>query len=400
MAQTHEPLTEQLLDGSFPFDDPFPLYSRLRDEAPVAWCEDPGFWAVSRHADVMAVAADPATFCSGRGILVSEIGTEYPSPPTIMHTDPPEHTAYRSLVQAPFARKATESVADNVRQRAALLIDALPRDEPVDVVEALSVPLPIQVIADVLGLPESDHPKIFEWSEAAIPGATEMTDDEKMAAMGEMTVHLIDQAAARRSSGGDGLIAQLVTAELDGRSLDDLELAMFLIQLLVAGNETTRNMISAGLVGLADRPDQWQRLVDDQSMISSAVEELLRWTTPVISFMRTATVDTQIGDQPIAAGDHVLLVYASADRDPAVFGATAGEIDVTRSPNHHVAFGFGAHFCLGARLARLEGAAVLETLIDRGLRPEPGGRVTRSPSSVIAGVKSAPLVFRSGATDS
>jgi len=365
----------------------------------VAWCDDPGFWAVTRHADVVAVASDAATFCSSRGILVSEIGTEYESPPTIMHTDSPAHTAYRSLVQPPFTPRAVAALAESVRGRADALIAALPVDTPVDIVERLAVPLPIQVIADLLGLPEADHPKIFEWSEVAIPGASEMSDDEKMAAMGEMTGHLIDHAASRRTSGGDDLIARLVEAELDGRSLDDLELAMFLIQLLVAGNETTRNMISAGLVGLADRPDQWQLLVDDRSLVPSAIEELLRWTTPVISFMRTATVATEIGGQPIAAGDHVLLVYAAADRDPAVFGPTAEQIDVTRSPNHHVAFGFGAHFCLGARLARLEGAAVLDSLLDRGVTPAPAGEVERSPSSVIAGVRRAPLTLRSDAVD-
>jgi cholest-4-en-3-one 26-monooxygenase len=169
---------------------------------------------------------------------------------------------------------------------------------------------------------------------------------------------------------------------------------MFLIQLLVAGNETTRNLISGALVAFAQQPAEWERLRADRSLIPTAVEELLRWTTPVSSFMRTATVDTTLGGVDIAAGDHVLLLYGAADRDEAVFGDTAGTLDVGRTPNHHVAFGFGAHFCLGAALARLEAAVMLELLLDRVAAFELAGDIVPSPSNVIAGVKRAPLRLR------
>ena len=168
---------------------------------------------------------------------------------------------------------------------------------------------------------------------------------------------------------------------------------MFLIQLLVAGNETTRNMISGGLVALSERPDQWAALHGDRSLIPSAVEEILRWTTPVISFMRTATTPATVRGQAIAAGDPVLLVYASANRDEAVFGEDSGEVRIDRQPNPHLSFGFGPHFCLGAALARLEARIVLEELLDRFASLDPAGPVERTASPVIAGVRHAPLIF-------
>ena len=173
---------------------------------------------------------------------------------------------------------------------------------------------------------------------------------------------------------------------------------MFLNQILVAGNETTRNTISGGLVAFAHNPDQWDRLRADRSLVNSAVEEILRWTTAVIYFVRTATVDTVLGGQPIAAGEAIMMLYASANRDEAEFGPTADQFDIGRSPNHHVAFGFGAHFCLGAALARLEVAAVLDALLDRGVtRLELVDEVGVSASNIIAGVTSAPMILHTTA---
>jgi cytochrome P450 len=169
---------------------------------------------------------------------------------------------------------------------------------------------------------------------------------------------------------------------------------MFLVQLLVAGNETTRNMISGGLVALADRPADWERLRRDRALVPTAVEEMLRWTSPVVSFMRTATHDTELSGQAIREGEPVLMLYASANRDERQFGPTADRFDIGRDPNHHVAFGFGAHFCIGATLARIEARVLLEELLDRFDAVEPAGDVERSSSAVIAGVKRAPLVFR------
>jgi cytochrome P450 len=235
---------------------------------------------------------------------------------------------------------------------------------------------------------------LFEWSEAVIPGATDWPEENRMALQADMHQTLLATTVARRADPRDDLISVLAQVEIEGRRLSDAELTMFLVQLLVAGNETTRNMISGGLVALADRPAAWEQLRRDRSLVPTAVEEMLRWTTPVVSFMRTATRDAELGGQAIRAGDPVLLLYASANRDERQFGPTADRFDIGRDPNHHVAFGFGAHFCIGATLARIEARQLLEELLDRFGTVGPAGDVERSQSAVIAGVKRAPLVFR------
>jgi cytochrome P450 len=386
-------LAARLTDPELYKTDPYALYARLRKEAPVAWNEERGFWAVSRHADVIAAESDPRTYCAGKGILVDEIGLDYENPPTMMHTDPPAHTRYRRLVQPGFKPSVTRDLEPVVRARAVSLIDKIEPGSQTDVVQALSVPFPLLVISEVLGVPEDEWRRCYEWSEAVIPGATDWSQERRDALMGEMVGYLLEATRQRRASPHDDVLSELANVTIDGDNLSDDEMAMFLVQLLVAGNETTRNMLSAGLGALADAPEQWRRLVEDRSLVPSAVEELLRFTTPVISFMRTATADTVLGGQEIAAGEPLLLLFASADRDEAVFGPSAGELDVGRDPNPHVAFGFGVHFCLGAALARLEGRVVLEELLSRFTKIERAGDVELSPSSVIAGVKKAELSF-------
>ena len=386
-------LAAALTDPALYAGDPFPLYARLRAEAPVAWNADHGFWALTGHPEVQHAGVDPQTFCSGQGILVQEIGTEYASPPTMMHTDPPAHTRYRRLVQPGFKPTVVRNLEDTVRAHARRLIDAVEPGTVLDLLPALSVPFPLQVICSLLGVDGDRWPKFYEWSEAVIPGAVDWPAEKIGALQLEMWEFLVGTAKARRAEPRDDVISAIATAAPEGDELSDDELAMFLVQLLVAGNETTRNLLSGGLLALADRPDQWARLRDDRSLVPAAVEELLRWTTPVISFLRTATRDTELRGQPIAAGEPVLLVYASANRDEAVFGPTADRLDVGRDPNPHLAFGFGPHFCLGAALARLEGRVVLEALLDRFAAVEPAGPIERAPSPVIAGVRRAPVVF-------
>ena len=390
----HEPLTDPLIEDAFYAGDAFPQYARLRDEAPVAWNETTGFWAVSRWDDVMAVSTDPETFCSGRGILVMEIGASYDSPPTMMHTDPPEHTMYRKLVQPGFAPGRMRALEADVRRRAKLLVDEIEAGRALDFVETVAVPFPLYIISALLGMPDEDWQRFFEWSEAVIPGATDWSEDKRAALQADMHETLLATTVARRADPRDDLISVLAQVEIEGRRLSDAELTMFLVQLLVAGNETTRNMVSGGLVALAERPEAWDRLRRDRALVPTAVEEMLRWTTPVVSFMRTATRDAELAGQALREGDAVLMLYASANRDDRQFGPTADRFDIGRDPNHHVAFGFGTHFCIGATLARIEARVLLEELLDRFETVEPAGDVQRSNSSVIAGVKRAPLVFR------
>jgi cytochrome P450 len=391
---THEPLTDPLVDDEFYAGDPFSHYAHLRDKAPVAWNATKGFWAVSRWDEVMAVSTDPAMFCSGRGILVMEISATYETPPTMMHTDPPEHTVYRKLVQPGFSPGRMRALENDVRRRAKLLLDEVESGHAVDFVQTVAVPFPLYIISALLGMPDEDWRRFFQWSEAVIPGATDWSEEKRAELQAEMHDTLLATTVDRRADPRDDLISVLAQVEIEGRRLSDAELTMFLVQLLVAGNETTRNMISGGLVALAERPADWERLRDDRSFVPTAVEEMLRWTTPVVSFMRTATRDTELGGQAVSAGDPVLMLYASANRDERQFGPTADRFDIRREPNHHVAFGFGTHFCIGAALARIEGRVLLEELLDRFATIEPAGDVERSHSSVIAGVKRAPLVFR------
>ncbi|MHB8221117.1 MAG: cytochrome P450 [Acidimicrobiales bacterium] len=386
-------LAAALTDPSLYTGDPFAHYARLRSEAPVAWHAGAGFWAVSTHAEVQAVGTDPATFSSASGILVEEIGTHYPSPPTMMHTDPPLHTRYRRLAQPGFKPSIVRGLESSIRSKARALVADIVDGEPVDVVPGLCVPFPLQVICELLGVDGDRWPTFYQWSEAAIPGATEWPEQRKEELLAEMWAFLVGVATERRAAPRDDVVSALATASPDGDRLSDDELAMFLIQLLVAGNETTRNLLAGGLAALAQNPEQWSRLRSDRSLVPSAVEELLRWTSPVISFLRTARHDTMLADQPIAAGEPVLMIYASANRDERVFGPTAGRLDVGRDPNPHLSFGFGPHFCLGAALARLEARVMLEEIIDRFSTIEPAGPIERASSSVIAGVRHAPLIF-------
>jgi len=393
-----EDLTAPLLDPDFYAGDPFPLYARLRAEAPVARNQSLGFWVVSRHADVVTASRDPETFCSAKGIMVFEIGAEYPSPPTMMHTDPPDHTRYRALVQPGFRPSFIRQLEDSVRTRTRSLLGGIEPGEPIDFVSEVAVPLPLQVISDLMGMPEEGWPQFFKWSEAVIPGATDWPEEERQALSAEMVTYLLAAAADRRAHPGEGIISELGAAEIDGDRLTDAELGMFLVQLLVAGNETTRNMMSGGLVGLAERPGAWSALrsrvlASAPRALALAVEEMLRWTTPVVSFMRTTTRATELAGRELGAGDPVLMLYASANRDESVFGPTAGVLDPARDPNPHVAFGFGPHFCIGAVLARLEGRVLLEELLTRFGSVDLAGPVVRTASPVIAGIRSAPVVF-------
>jgi cytochrome P450 len=397
MPAVHEPLTDALLDPATYAGDLHLVLDRLRAEAPLGWNATKGFWAVTRHADVSEASSDPSRFCSAKGILVEEIGVTYDSPPTMMHADPPEHTRYRKLARPGFTNAVVRQLEVLVRERTGAALDALAAKAAdgavVDVTAELAVPLPIQLIAQLLGLPPGDEERLFRWSEAAIPGATDWPEEERMGLLGEMTVELLALAAARRTEPRDDVVSMLATYSEDGESLSDDELGMFLIQLLVAGNETTRNAISGALVALAEHPEQLDRLHADPALRASAVEEVLRWTTPVTSFLRTAVVDTELSGTPIAAGDPLLLIYAAANRDEAEFGPTAGTFDVGRSPNHHVALGHGPHFCLGAALARLELSVVLEGVAERWQRLAVAGTVRHSGSSVISGIKAAPLTL-------
>ena len=320
-----------------------------------------------------------------------DIGRDLPEiPGALLYVDPPEHARYRKLVNPGFSTARIRTLEESIRVRARSLLSEIKNGEITDFVQSVALPFPLLVIADLLGVPGEDWPRFAVWTDLMIAAASGITPESE-AALIEMATYFLDLVAERRSNPSDDLVSMLCNIEVDGERLDDAELMMFYGQLLVAGNETTRNLVSGTFVALSEHPEQWSALRADPSAIPTAVEEALRWTTPVISFMRTATRDIELNGADIRSGDPVLMLYSSANRDETVFGDSAEDFDITRSPNPHVSLGFGEHFCLGAVLARLEARIILEEAASAFTKIEPAGEVERLASGVIAGVVSAPL---------
>lgn len=386
-------LTSPIFEEGFLAAGPHAHLVRLRAEAPVALDPVHRVWILSGYPEVMAASRDPKTFCSGKGILLSEIGVDYASPPTLMHTDPPDHARYRRLVEPCFTPGAVVSLEHRIRTLAEEAVYHLPLDTPVDVVRELAVPLPLRVLADVLGLPESDWSRFLRWSEAAVADASDLPEEQIRQLMVQMTAYMLSLAGMRRQDPGDDIVSRLAVAESDGDSLDDTELALFAVQLVVAGNEPTRHALSGALVSLAEHPEQWHRLRQQPYLMRTAIEELLRWTSPVVYHLRTTTRPVKLGGRSIPEGAPVMLLYLSANRDALEFGSTADELDLGRQPNNHLAFGFGPHHCLGAHLARLVLRAVLETLVRRVTELHLSSPTERTASLATAGFRNVTLTL-------
>ena len=363
-------MTSDLTRVSPPLDDPqFWLapdeeLARLRAEDPVHWYEPGQFWALTRHADVNAVSRDPERFCSSRGVLMADRGREIAASDSILYVDPPQHIQYRKLVSRAFTPRRVSELGPWIRKLAVELIDGVDPCSTTNFVDAVAAPLPILVIAELLGVPAADRDEFRRWSDSVTAAAIDLTDEHATAVL-ELFVYFQAALAERRASPRDDLLSALVAAEVDGESLTEEEQLGFCLSLLVAGNETTRSSIAGGAVALAQHPEERRRLVSDASLLPGAVEEAVRWTTPIVTFARTATVDVTLGERQIAAGDYVLMLYRSANRDEAAFGPDAATFRVDRPTNPHLGFGMGEHFCLGAGLARLETRIVLDELLTR-----------------------------------
>ncbi|MGI5325893.1 cytochrome P450 [Actinomadura nitritigenes] len=381
-------------DGFYAHGHPYALYEAVRAEGGLVRHPSLPLWVAGSHAAVHAVASDPAAYRSGDGILIDEIGVPFDTPPTIMHTDPPEHGRYRGLVAPAFRPSAMRRLEGAVRERIRALLEPVEAGRPFDVVAELAVPLPLQVICLLLGIPEDDWPRFFRWSESIIPGAApELSDEERAALRMEAGIYLVEVSNERRAAPRDDVISQLAQAEVDGNRLTDIEMVMFLIQLLVAGNETTRHAISGGLLAFAENPDQWEAMERPEAM-PTAIEEILRWTSPVVYFLRTATRPAVLAGGKLEAGDPIMLLYGSANRDPEAFGPDADRFDVSRRPEvPGLAFGYGPHFCLGAALARMEMRLVLEELRSRYGTVTAAGEPVYNGSPVVVGLRGLTLAF-------
>jgi cytochrome P450 len=383
----------------FYLGDPHAAFRRLRREDPLPWFDGSGgAWCVLKHADVMTVSRNPQRFTSTRGIQIGITAEGRPPelPQTILEMDPPEHNQHRKLVIGAFTPGATKHQETMIRAIARECLDAIETDSVTDLVEALAVPLPMYVIAEMLGVPRSDRQRFKRWSDSMIEAGGGQRSPATDADLGEMLGYFAAVLAERRGAPKDDLVSTLVRAEIEGEQLTDAQILMFCITLLAAGNETTRNLISGGSLLLGRNPEQRQRLLAEPALLPNAIEEMLRWWTPVQSFTRVAVGDTELRGKQIRSGDVLLLLYASANRDEEIWGDDADRFDVARdhAKKRHLAFGFGEHLCLGAPLARMEARVLFEELLARFPHFELAGEPAMLHSRLMHGVEHLPVRFR------
>jgi cytochrome P450 len=429
---------------------PYEEWRRLRREDPVAWIDAPGFepfWAVTRHADIARIARDPASFSSSPGNLIRprafagvrqiplratlraalrtglvfhpravrvvvdaalrarRAGSAQGSLRMLLNMDPPEHGAFRRLLSRRFTARGLAPFEAGIRALAAESVERVAargqparRAEPFDFVTELAARFPMAVISELLGVPRSDFDRLFRWSNAIV-GA-----DDPEYAIGASLVDTIEEArlglfdyfarhvARRRRAPGPDLVSALAAARVDGRALSDFELLCYCFLLVLAGNETTRNATSGGMLALLERPGLQDRLRERPELLDTAVEEIVRWSAPIVYFARTATRDVELAGRRIRGGDRLALFYPSANRDEAVF-AEPDVFDPARDPNPHLSFGIGEHFCLGANLARLELRAIFEEMLRRLPPLVAAGPPQRLRSNFVGGLKHLPVRF-------
>lgn len=386
---------------------PLAEFARMRDEQPIFWHDQPGawgegFWAVTRHEDIVEVSRQPKIFSSyergsfvhtgnGRDDEESLAGMRL----LMINMDPPEHTALRNIVQRVFTPRQIRAMEPRLRAFADQIVDrALAKGEG-DFVQDVASELPLLAICELIGIPAEDRGKIFDLSNRLIgfddPEFTNTPEDGMIAAT-ETYMYANELAELRQREPRDDIITKLLQADVDGDSLTVDQFDQFFLLLAVAGNETTRNAITHGMQAFFDHPDQWEKFKTDRPL-EAAVEEIIRWATPVVVFQRTAMSDTVLGGQQIRAGDRVAIFYPSGNRDTAAI-ADPDVFDITRENNEHVAFGGGGpHFCLGANLARAEIGILFEAIADRMPDIAPLGPPDRLRSSFIHGIKRLPVRY-------
>ncbi len=388
-----------LLDAAnFSAGPPYEVFRALRREAPVAWhpyASGGGFWAITKHADVLAVSRDSGLFSSTlNGYMPSptaDLGGLELARRMLLGMDPPAHTRLRGLVNKGFTPRRVTRLEPRIRELCKLIVDnVLPRGE-CDFVTDVAGELPSYLIAELVGIPLADGRKLY-----ALTEAMHSADQPQAAqrAFAEMFAYSAGVRRDKRAHPGEDLASVLLGAELDGERLSDLEFDLFFLLLINAGGDTTRNLVAAGTQALMDHPEQFAALRKDRSLLGSAIEEMLRFTTPVVQFQRTAVRDTELSGVAIRAGEPVVVFYPSANRDEEVF-VEPDKFEIRRDPNPHVAFGGGgSHFCLGASLARLEIRCMFDELLDRVHGLAPNGPVERLHSWFINGPRRMPVRFR------
>src|SRR5229473_1154631 len=382
-------------------------WTLLRREAPVFWYERPNvnpFWAVTKHTDIVAVSRQPELFRSSQLLFVaiSQPGASASDEAILLqllNMNPPEHGSYRSLVNRRFTPRAVQQLTTRVEQIAAEVLDSVANREECDFVTEVSAKLPLAVIAEMFGIPRADWAMMFRLSNAMIGpadpeyGGSETIKENLERARLEFFQYFNQLCEDRRKTPRDDLASALANGKAFGEPLPPFELFSYFALLIIAGNETTRNATTGGLFAFINHPEQWERLKHDPSLVSSAVEEIVRWTSPVVQFTRTATADTDLHGKKIRDGDVLALFYPSANRDEDIF-EDPYTLDIGRNPNQHIAFGIGEHYCLGANLARLELQSMFRQLAARLEAVELGGPVSRMRSSFVGGIKHMPIRYK------
>ena len=372
--------------------DPYPAYRELRATAPVCWNDVTKFWALLRYEDIRFVSSSPAMFTSTKGITIPD--PAMPSPVqegNLIFSDPPRHRQLRKLINSGFTRRRVAVLEPKIREIVRGILDGIEPGSVHEFAEEIAAPLPTRMIAELIGAPPDDWEQFRAWSDAATGTADPEIELDSFVAMGQLFEYFQKLIVARRAEPRNDLLSVLAEAEIDEHRLTDEDLLNFAFLLLVAGNETTRNLIALGTLALISHPDQRRLLVENPALIPSAVEEMLRWNSPVVHMARTAVADVEIRGQRIAEGDVVVMLYGSANRDEDVFGSDSEEFKVTRHPNPHIAFGCGEHSCVGAQLARLEATVMFEELLGRFPKLELVGEVDRMRATMVPGVKRMPV---------
>jgi cytochrome P450 len=400
-ALDEAPTIALLSPASFAHGQPHDQFEWLREHDPVHWHDEPdggpGFWAVTRYRDVKAIGRDAATFSSRPGIMIpdNEGGIDVGSHEMMISADPPVHTGLRKLVAPEFIPRAAKAMRPRIEELAARIISGVEGRGRCDLVADIAGLMPSYVIADMLGIPLEDGVELYGLTEKIHAAPESQEAGAAMGAVLQMFNYAREVWERKRAEPSDDLATLIATAVVDDTELDLIDFNLFFLLLIDAGGDTTRNLVAGGMDTLFAHPDQlaWLR-ADLDKRLPSAIEELLRWISPVVYMRRTALHGVTFEGRPIAAGQKVVMYYGSANRDPEAFGPTASDLDLARSPNEHVAFGGGGpHFCLGAHIARIEIQALLSELLTRLVDVRPAGETEWLPSTFISGPKHLPIEY-------
>jgi cytochrome P450 len=392
--------------ASFVAGVPHETFRWLRENDPVHWQEEtgasgtpkgPGYWALTRFEDVAHVSKHSEIFSSERGTaVISDLPPRdsHNMRQQLIHMDPPRHTALRKIMNPYFKPGAVRASEAHTRQIVREALDALAGRSRCDFVEDIAAPVSLRALTHFLGIPDKDTKKLYHWTNKLIGTSDPDVSSRSRGRLAvlQIFIHGAFLRRRRRKKPTDDIFSSLVQGRIEGQPLDRMTLDMNYFLLIIAGNETTRNALSGGIQALCEHPDQLERLRREPALLPQAIEEMLRWVTPVMQFRRTATCDTRIGDQPILEGEKVVMYYGAANRDPAAFDDPE-RFDITRKPRPHLAFGTGTHFCAGSHMARQEMRVTFEELLARYPKLRLDGPPERLRSNFISGIKALPIAL-------